>query len=132
MECENGTRDGKVDAFEAICTALQSEWTTEKRSRHCIILLSNSTTNEFGTNRNSKHYPTNMPDSFTTIADWWHGMKSFSNTYTVKSGRLISIAYKRDPLTALESWDRYWPVYIGKTFNPFDIECMFDLILGRF
>ena len=132
IEPEANCINHKVDTFEAICTALKSKWTTERRSRHCIIVLSNSITNELGTNRNSKYYPQGIPDSFSGMADLWHGMKPFSDSFSAKSARLITITTKHLPLENLQYWDRYWPIYISKTSNSAtDIKCLFDLILEQ-
>ena len=130
-----------VDLFEAIASAVMADWRKGSRSRQCIIALTNSLPNPYGTNGDCPSYPRSIPSSFDTLFDWWHGNEKVSDTFSVMAGRLAVLTTKNNTIPELATWERFVPIYIEesskKHLEPavsafqIDMYCLVSMLVWR-
>lgn len=67
-----GGGDEPENGLEALAMAINSEWTTggDKR-RHVVVIWSDASTHPLGVGKENPIYPTNMPNDFNELTDWW-------------------------------------------------------------
>ena len=87
-----GGGDTPECAFEAIATAINSDWTTSGRKRrHIIVVFSDAPALDLGERADCPGYPKHLPSTFSEFSAWWEGTsQKFYSSYQVKAGRLIA------------------------------------------
>ena len=68
-----GGRAGGQNALEALALAMKSDWVTDTRRRHVIMLWTDGDALELGVRRNRSLYPSDMPADMAELYEWWEG-----------------------------------------------------------
>ena len=133
----NGGGDIPENAFEAIATAMKSDWTpaqTGKKRRQAIVVFSDAPALPLGERAACSNYPTDIPQNMPDLSAWWEGTsQAFGGSYDPKAGRLVAFVPNDDSWIQLESWNRFTPSYTaGKGCSELDMQTILDTIVGSF
>ncbi|MBE6609625.1 MAG: VWA domain-containing protein [Ruminococcaceae bacterium] len=132
-----GGGDIPENAFEAIATAMKSDWTPAKpgiKRRQAIVVFSDAPALPLGERADCGNYPTDIPKTMPELSAWWEGTtQSFGGSYDPKAGRLVAFVPNDETWTQLESWNRFTPAYTaGKGCSELDMQTILDTIVGSF
>ncbi len=131
-----GGGDGPENAYEAIATAMKSDWTLNgNKRRHAILVFTDAPALPFSERASCPRYPTGMPRDITQLSAWWEGTdQMFRGSYRPKAGRLVAFVPEDPSWTCLQSWNRYWPAFspAGTGLTGVDIQSAIDLMVGSF
>ncbi len=122
---------GYCNALEAIALALKSNWTTEGKFRHGIIVFSKSQVHSLGLKCGISSYPVGMPTDLAQLGAWWEGTdQTLGSTYQPKSGSLVAFVPNAEPWTFMQAWNGYWSAFspAGAGLDDVDIQSAIDLI----
>jgi len=103
-----GGGDDKENAWEAVATAIQSDWTTKgSKHRQVVVLMTDEEALDLSTRASCAGYPKNMPKTLAELKDWWNGHVKIGN-YEKEAGRLIVFAPNKGHWCTMTGWDRCW------------------------
>ena len=133
----NGGGDIPENAFEAIATAMKSDWTpaeTGKKRRQVIVVFTDAPALPLGERAGSPNYPTDIPTTMADFSAWWEGVsQEYGGSYNAVAGRLIAFAPNDESWTQLESWSRFIPSYTAcRGCSDIDMQMILDIIVGSF
>ena len=131
----SGGGDAPENGYEAIATALKSDWTMEgSKQRHIILVFSDAPALPLGERAGCAGYPTDIPTSMPELSAWWEGTdQSFVSTYNPKYGRLIAFVPADESWSHLGSWNRVMTVNkIGGDCNEADMNEICKTIVSSF
>ena len=133
----NGGGDIPENAFEAIATAMKSDWVpaqSGKKRRQAIVVFSDAPALPLGERAGCPNYPDDIPHTMADLSAWWHGTtQEFGGNYDKKAGRLIAFVPNDDSWTQLEAWNRFIPSYTaGMGCSELDMQTVLDTIVGSF
>jgi len=89
-----GGGDIPENSLEALAMAMQSDWCktidSTVRKRHIIVLFTDASAHplEKAADGIDENYPSNMPESYSTIADWWCGQGSLASGTSVNMDQI--------------------------------------------
>lgn len=130
-----GGGDTPECGFEAIATAMRSDWVTSgKKRRHVVVVFTDAPALPLGERADSPNYPRDIPKSMPDLSAWWEGVSQYyGGTYQSKAGRLIAFVPNDSSWTQLEAWNRFTPAYTsGKGCSDLDMMTIIDTIVGSF
>ena len=129
-----GGGDIPENAFEAIATAMKSDWVTEgQKRRHVIAVFTDAPALPLGERAGCANYPTDLPKDLAELSAWWEGTSQEVGSYSKNAGRLIAFVPNDETWTQLESWNRFTPAYTaGKGCSDVDMQTILDTIVGSF
>ena len=86
-----GGGDLSENGFEALATAIKSDWTTGgDRQRHIIMMFSDGSALPLGERADCPNYPKDLPKNMDELSAWWHGTdESFKGTFLPRSARFL-------------------------------------------
>ena len=127
-----GGGNGPENALEAIALALKSDWTTGgSKQRHVILVFTDAPALSLGERSGAATYPGGLPTDLAMLTAWWEGTDQIiGSTYKPKYGRLVAFAPEDYPWAEMQSWNRYWPLFIRAGSGCLSFECAIDLIAG--
>ena len=134
---ENGGGDIPENAFEAIITAMKSEWKEPqpgKKRRQAIVVFSDAPALALGARSSCPGYPTDIPKTMAELSAWWEGTsQEFGSRYDPIAGRLVAFVPNDESWTQLESWNRFTPMYTaGRGCSDIDMQIILDTVVGSF
>lgn len=119
-----------VSALEAIAVALRSDFAEGAKRRQVIVPFCTSSVQPLGAAKASPDYPVGLPDDIVQLASAWEGDgEPYNPTYLPRAGRLLAFVPATAPWTEMETWNRYWPLYLSSD-DADAAEIAFDLIVG--
>lgn len=130
-----GGGDDPECAFEAIATAMGSDWTTDgQKRRHVVVVFSDAPAVELGERAECPNYPRNLPKTMRELSAWWEGSsQTRRSAYQPLAGRLVAFVPRDPSWTQLESWNRFTSAYTsGRGCNELDMMTIIDTIVGSF
>ena len=119
-----GGRAGGQNALEALALAMKSDWVTDTRRRHAIILWTDGDALELGVRRNRPLYPFDMPRTLEELKNEWDEKMDRSGK------RLILFAPDVWPWSDMIDWDGIFHLasQAGTGCSDIDFDCAIRLI----
>ena len=132
-----GGGDIPENAFEAIATAMKSDWApaqSGKKRRQVIVVFSDAPALPLGERAGCPNYPSDIPHTMPELSAWWEGTtQEFGGNYDKVAGRLVAFVPNDESWTQLESWNRFIPSYTAaKGCSELDMQTILDTIVGSF
>ena len=132
-----GGGDIPENGFEAIATAMKSDWIAKqdgRKRRQVIAIFTDAPALALGERAGCPGYPTDLPKTMAELSAWWEGTdQMMGGTYDPIAGRLIAYVPNDESWTQLEPWNRFTPKYTGgKGCEGIDMAEITDTIVGSF
>lgn len=130
-----GGGDTPECAFEAIATAMNSEWTRNgKKRRHVVVVFTDAPALPMGERAGCPNYPMDLPATLADLNAWWEGASQlYSSNYQAKAGRLIAFVPNDDSWEQIAHWNRFTPSYTaGQGCSSVDMSTIIDTVVGSF
>ena len=131
----SGGGDIPENGYEAIATALKSDWTTEGiKRRHIIAVFSDAPALPLGERAGCPNYPTDIPTTMADLSAWWEGTdQTFGGTYSTAAGRLIAFVPNDESWSHIQAWNRSTTVNkVDGKYNDMDMSEVYAAIVGSF
>ena len=130
-----GGGDLPENALEAICYALNSDWTKKgSKRRYIIAVFSDAAFLQLGERSGCPGYPTDLPKDLAALSAIWAGTSQEGpSSFVPKYGRLALYVPEDGGWSQLVNWPRTIPKFTGgKGCEDVEMTEVIDMMVGSF